>query len=80
MDFLSILLIAIGLSMDSFAVSTSRGICSYKLKKSQAFLLASVFALFQGLMPLIGYGVGQMFAAQIQPTPLEKVLSVFLFL
>lgn len=80
MDFLSILLIAIGLSMDSFAVSTSRGICSYKLKKSQAFLLASVFALFQGLMPLIGYGVGQMFAAQIRAVDHWMTFLILLFI
>lgn len=66
MDFLSILLIAVGLSMDSFAVSISRGICCKKLKISQALLLATVFGFFQGVMPLIGFGIGQVFAEEIK--------------
>ena len=66
MDFITILLIAVGLSMDSFAVSISRGLCTQKLKFSQAFLLAAIFAVFQGLMPLIGFGAGQVFADQIR--------------
>lgn len=65
MDFLSILLIAIGLSMDSFAVSISRGICSKRLKISQALLLSAIFGVFQGVMPLIGFGIGQVFANQL---------------
>ena len=65
MDFLSILLIAIGLSMDSFAVSISRGICSKRLKISQALLLAVIFGVFQGIMPLIGFGIGRVFANQL---------------
>ena len=66
MDFLTILLIAVGLSMDSFAVSISQGVCSKKVRISQAILLASVFGIFQGLMPLAGFGVGQVFASQIK--------------
>lgn len=66
MDFLSILLIAAGLSMDSFAVSISQGACSKKLKISQALLLASIFGFFQGAMPLVGFGVGWIFADAIR--------------
>lgn len=66
MDFLTILLIAIGLSMDSFAVSISQGVCTKKIRISQAILLATVFGIFQGLMPLAGFGVGQVFASQIR--------------
>lgn len=66
MDLLSILLIAFGLAMDSFAVSISRGICTKNLLSSQAIKLALVFGLFQGAMPAIGYFVGQFFADTIK--------------
>ncbi len=66
MDFVTILLIAVGLSMDSFAVSISQGICSKNVRFSQSVLLASVFGIFQGLMPLAGFGAGQVFASQIK--------------
>lgn len=66
MDFTSILLIAIGLSMDSLAVSISQGVCSKKLQVSQALLLAVIFGFFQGAMPLLGYSIGQLFADVIR--------------
>ena len=66
MDFLTILLIAVGLSMDSFAVSISRGICTKQLKITQALLLAVIFGFFQGFMPLIGFGVGLVFSAELR--------------
>lgn len=66
MDLISILLIAFGLSMDSFAVSISQGICTKKLLTSQALKLALIFGLFQGAMPAIGYFVGQFFADTIK--------------
>lgn len=57
MNFLEILLIALGLSMDCFAVSLSFG-TSQKLKWKEIFRMALFFGLFQGLMPLIGWLVG----------------------
>lgn len=66
MSFLSILLIAIGLAMDSFAVAISQGICAKRLRARQVLLLAVLFGAFQGLMPLIGYAVGLSFAEAIK--------------
>ncbi len=66
MSFLSILLIAIGLAMDSFAVAISQGICAKRLRAKQVLLLAVLFGAFQGLMPLIGYAVGLSFAEAIK--------------
>lgn len=66
MSFLSILLIAIGLAMDSFAVAISQGICAKRLRARQVLLLAVLFGAFQGLMPLIGYAMGLSFAEAIK--------------
>ena len=65
MDILSILLIAIGLAMDCFAVSIAQGLdINIRDKKQQpkVLLMAVLFGLFQGGMPLIGYFAGTLFA------------------
>jgi putative Mn2+ efflux pump MntP len=62
-DLLSIILIAIGLAMDCFAVSTAQGLGSNTQKRQPKYLLmALLFGLFQGGMPLIGYYAGIVFA------------------
>ncbi len=65
MDLLSIILIAIGLAMDCFAVSITQGITSAKGQWGKAFLMAFLFGLFQGGMPLIGFFAGVAFTEQI---------------
>jgi len=65
MDILSIIIIGIGLAMDCFAVSISKGVCLKKFKLKKAFRMALLFGLFQGLMPLIGYFGGRAFAQLI---------------
>ncbi len=65
MDVLTLLLIALGLSMDAFAVSISNGILLGRATTSQTIRIAGMFGLFQGLMPMIGYWVADLFAKQI---------------
>jgi manganese efflux pump family protein len=61
MDVLSIVLIAIGLSMDAFAVSVTNGIIIKDLKMSHALKVALYFGVFQALMPLAGWLAGSQF-------------------
>ena len=61
MDYISIILIAIALSMDAFAVSVSRGIVIDKCKIKHAFTLAILFGAFQALMPVVGWFLGHIF-------------------
>lgn len=65
MGIIEILLIGIGLSMDACAVSMTDGMCYRGLKKIQALYIAIAFGLFQGIMPLIGFYAGSLFAEQI---------------
>ena len=58
--------IAVGLSMDAFAVSVCKGLSVKQLKASHALLAGLYFGGFQGLMPLIGYFLGKSFAAYIE--------------
>ncbi|MFA6702789.1 MAG: manganese efflux pump MntP family protein [Dysgonamonadaceae bacterium] len=66
MDFLSIIIIAIGLAMDSFAVCISKGMCRQKFNAFRSFKIALVFGIFQGVMPLIGYALGVGFTSLIE--------------
>jgi len=58
LDYITILLIAIGLSMDATAVAIVKGITVTKERRRSAILLASFFGGFQMLMPLIGWLAG----------------------
>jgi manganese efflux pump family protein len=61
MDLLTIVLIAVGLAMDAFAVSIVKGIVIDRQRKKTALLMASFFGGFQMLMPTIGWLVGLSF-------------------
>ena len=62
MSLLELLIIAIGLSMDAFAVSIGKGLSITKIKLSHALKVGLWFGGFQALMPLIGYLLGSTFA------------------
>jgi manganese efflux pump family protein len=55
MDFSAIVLIAIGLAMDSVAVSVSCGLILHKFKRGNALRIGLFMGLFQAMMPLIGW-------------------------
>lgn len=66
MNLFDIILIAIGLAMDCFAVSVTHGLSAERTGKPfrqyGPWLMALMFGLFQGGMPLIGYFAGTLFA------------------
>lgn len=62
MDFLTLFMLALALSMDAFAVSVSNSMCFSDLSKKQAVLTSVTFGLFQGGMPVIGYLAGRGFS------------------
>ena len=66
MGLLEIILIAIGLSMDAFAVSITLGLTVKKPKIKEVLIPGIYFGFFQALMPLIGYFAGISFASKIQ--------------
>jgi len=55
---IEVIILAIALSMDAFAVSISLGSKSIYAKKVFALKVALLFGFFQGVMPLIGYLAG----------------------
>ncbi len=64
MDLPSIIIIAIGLAMDCFAVSVSEGV-RQRQWNTRILLMALLFGLFQGGMPLITFYIGSFFASFI---------------
>lgn len=52
---IQILLLAIALSMDAFAVSITDGLIYQDMNKKKGLFIALTFGIMQGLMPLIGY-------------------------
>lgn len=58
-DFISILLVAIGLSADCFAVALGGGTSKLNHSWPQVFRVASSFGLFQALMPVLGWLAGR---------------------
>ncbi len=65
MNFLSLFIIAVGLSMDAFAVSICKGLSMSRMKWKNAVLAGAYFGGFQALMPLIGYLLGSQFEEHI---------------
>ena len=65
MDALTIVLFAVGLAMDAFAVSIAKGIVIKHQRQKKALLLASFFGGFQMLMPVIGWLAGTSLEAVI---------------
>jgi manganese efflux pump family protein len=57
-DALTIILIAVGLAMDAFAVSIANGMTIKSNRKRAALLTAMFFGGFQMLMPAIGWAAG----------------------
>ena len=67
MSLISVILTAIGLAMDAFAVSLTIGIAANDREKSKIAVKCGVyFGIFQGIMPLIGWGLGIRFTRYIQ--------------
>lgn len=67
MEIATIFLLAIGLSFDSFAVSVCSGLNLPHIRFFQAAKIAIFLALFQGLMPLAGWLVGNSIKTLIEP-------------
>lgn len=65
MGIIELLLIAIGLSMDAFAVSVTNGLCYKNVRFKWTLGMGLCFGLFQGAMPTIGYFLGSTFAGYI---------------
>ncbi len=65
MDLLTLLLLAVGLSMDAFAVAICKGLAVHRLTWRESSVVGAWFGGFQALMPFLGYVLGRQFETYI---------------
>ncbi|WP_165067676.1 manganese efflux pump MntP [Marisediminicola senii] len=65
MTFWALLLIALGVSADAFAVALTKGVHMRRFNLRHALIIALTFGVFQAVMPLIGWMLGSQFARYI---------------
>ena len=65
MGIVELVLIAVGLSMDAFAVSICNGMAVENLRLRDACKFGLFFGFFQAAMPLIGYFAGKAFSGYV---------------
>ena len=66
MTYLELFFIAVGLSMDAFAVSICKGLSVRQLRPRHAIIAGAYFGGFQALMPVIGWLLGRQFEGLIK--------------
>lgn len=76
MGITELFVLAIGLSMDAFAVSICKGLSLGKIKPKHMCIAGIWFGGFQALMPLTGYFLGSFFAGMI--TKYDHWIAFFL--
>ena len=65
MGLLELFILAVGLSMDAFAVSVCKGLSVKKMELKHALICGAYFGGFQALMPTLGYLLGSQFESMI---------------
>ena len=65
MSFIELLLIAVSMSMDAFAVSICKGLSVRRVTPKQCLAVGGWFGGFQGVMPALGFVLTSLFASLI---------------
>ena len=65
MNYIEIILIAVSLASDAFAVAVCKGLSMKKYEVKNGLIIGLYFGIFQGLMPVIGYLLGTTFESLI---------------
>lgn len=66
MDTIQLLILAVSLSMDAFAVAICKGLAFGRIRLRQALVVGLYFGVFQAAMPTIGYFLGMGFRQYIE--------------
>lgn len=66
MSIINIILIGVGLSVDALTVSFTAGVCNKNINITKSIKIALAFAIFQMLMPVVGWFLGDIFASKLQ--------------
>lgn len=79
LSLMELFILAVGLSMDAFAVSVCKGLAMEKITLKKICIIGLWFGFFQALMPMIGYILGSQFAEYVN-TFAHWIAFVLLFL
>lgn len=79
MELYEIFLIGCGLSADAFAVSICKGLSFDKMSIKKSIIIGLYFGVFQALMPLLGYTIGEYFEYLIKSID-HWIVFVLLFI
>ncbi len=66
MGIISLIVLAIGLSMDAFAVAICKGLGMEKVTFKKMMIVGAWFGIFQAIMPFLGYLLGKNFQSLIE--------------
>ena len=80
MGFFELLLIAVSMSMDAFAVSICKGLSVCRVEKKHALSVGLWFGGFQGMMPVIGFALTALFAGYIEAVSSYIAFVLLLFI
>lgn len=80
MYWLQAVLLGLGLAMDAAAVSMADGLKEEQMPVGKILLIAGLFGLFQGVMPLVGYAAGSLLAEYIAVVAPYLALAILAFL
>lgn len=76
MGIFELFILAVGLSMDAFAVAICKGLATRQLKPRHMLITGAWFGGFQALMPLVGYFLGTAFAKYV--TAIDHYIALVL--
>ena len=77
MGVIELFMVAVGLSMDAFAISICKGLTLRKMEWDKSLITGIYFGFFQAMMPLIGYVLGIQFSQSI--TNFDHLIDFILF-
>ncbi len=80
MSFIELLLIAVGMSMDAFAVSICKGLSVRRVTVKQCLAVGGWFGGFQGIMPVLGFVLTSLFAGLITSVSHWIAFALLLFI
>ncbi|NPV04110.1 MAG: manganese efflux pump [Syntrophaceae bacterium] len=79
MDFLTVLLIAIGLGVDALSVAVATGVLLVNPPRAAVWRMSAAFGLFQSAMPLLGWSAGRAVAELIEAYDHWVAFALLLF-
>lgn len=80
MDWISIIIVALGLAMDAFAVSITSGFTLHRCRVRHALFIALAFGAFQAIMPVIGWAGGMALRTLLQALDHWIAFGLLLFI